>query len=521
MGHLGLPLSPAALRWGTAGLLLVFAALVSLGFGPYLDDQHAFRQTQTAISAYYFSGLADFWAYQTPILGLPWSVPFEFPLYQALVKGLYLASPLSLETAGRMVSVLFFLLCFWPLHRLLKTIKVAQPAWVMAPVLLAPLYVFWSRSFMIETLALFLALSFVALWAQLLREPVLPAQRLMGLWVVGALAALVKITTLLPLMLLTGAVSAWLVAAALMRRSGLQKPLWVLAVHGLVMAVALAWVAYTDAVKTPGALSSHLVSRELRGWTFGRLAQRWDPAVWNALISHTLEILFPFHQRLTGLRNALALGWLLAFGVFVMRCSRTRRWQVAGLLALYLLPMLVFINLHRIHNYYQMANGWLMCLAFGLAAYGAVEASSSSEARRLLTGMYALNLLVFALGGGWQLVSNSSHHGSLLDISAQLRQHTAQQSVIVVRGLDWSPQLPYQAQRRAMMLPTWGSPADVDAALRTLLASGAPVSAYVSCGAADATDAQARQALGLMGQQAAAVGPAGANFDGCELLLLR
>ena len=44
---------------------------------------NAFRQTQTAITALFVQREHDFaLAYPTPVLGKPWSVPFEFPLYQ-------------------------------------------------------------------------------------------------------------------------------------------------------------------------------------------------------------------------------------------------------------------------------------------------------------------------------------------------------------------------------------------------------------------------------------------------------
>ena len=52
-----------------------------------LIESHAFRQTQTALTSYWM--LEEGWkiAYQTPVVGFPWAIPFEFPLYQSLVAG--------------------------------------------------------------------------------------------------------------------------------------------------------------------------------------------------------------------------------------------------------------------------------------------------------------------------------------------------------------------------------------------------------------------------------------------------
>jgi len=42
-----------------------------------------YRQAQTALSAYFINAEDNFsLAYPTPVLGKPWSIPLEFPLYQ-------------------------------------------------------------------------------------------------------------------------------------------------------------------------------------------------------------------------------------------------------------------------------------------------------------------------------------------------------------------------------------------------------------------------------------------------------
>lgn len=42
-----------------------------------------FRQTQTAMSALFIQREHNFsLAYPTPVVGAPWSIPLEFPLYQ-------------------------------------------------------------------------------------------------------------------------------------------------------------------------------------------------------------------------------------------------------------------------------------------------------------------------------------------------------------------------------------------------------------------------------------------------------
>ena len=98
--------------------LLITAAVVFAGvfwFGRLdqpLIDRHEFRQTQTALSALFmqpgFEGLLN---YQTPVVGAPWSIPFEFPLFQWITHQLAHLSGLNLSSSGRLISVLFGLGC--------------------------------------------------------------------------------------------------------------------------------------------------------------------------------------------------------------------------------------------------------------------------------------------------------------------------------------------------------------------------------------------------------------------------
>ena len=82
-------------RSGTGGEtrdMLLFGSVAVLGFMVALSlsayalwigwdqpiiDQHGFRQTQTALAAYWLLHGGDWLAYETPVLGSPWSIPME------------------------------------------------------------------------------------------------------------------------------------------------------------------------------------------------------------------------------------------------------------------------------------------------------------------------------------------------------------------------------------------------------------------------------------------------------------
>jgi hypothetical protein len=64
------------------GALLHGLVVLTYGWGNTILDIHGFRQSQTAISAYYLLHGGAWVAYETPVLGPLWSIQMEFPLYQ-------------------------------------------------------------------------------------------------------------------------------------------------------------------------------------------------------------------------------------------------------------------------------------------------------------------------------------------------------------------------------------------------------------------------------------------------------
>lgn len=499
-------------RWLLA-LLAVYLALASVGFGPYITDDHPFRQTQTALSASLIHGVGDLWRYELPVLGPPWVVPFEFPLYQGLAKALSAGAGLPLAMAGRLVGMTALLLCLWPLLRMARLLGVAWPAIVLGPVFLAPLYVFWSRAFLIETTALLFALIYLSLLLEMLLTRRADALRAAALAASGSLAALVKVTTVFPLVLVGAAATAWLAWQWLRRRGPLALPLHLALAHLALAAVALAWLRHADAIKAAHPLAVALTSQALPQWNYGPLSQRIDPAIWFRLVNNSTDMIFPLPARLAALKVALLAAFCAVFGFFLWHCDGRRRRQVLLMAGLFLLPFLIFTNLHRIHNYYQAANGVFLLAGFGLAAHGALE--HSPRRRRAILSAYLGTLLALCLSCLWYFQHKSSQRGELLEISAALRAQTAADAILIISGQDWSPVIPYQAQRRALMLPTFVNDAMLRNSAAAIRAAGLRVGAYVDCGAAP--DRRVPPLLADLGLRARGEAR---KLDGCSLSLL-
>jgi hypothetical protein len=77
-----------------------------------LLDMHSFRQTQTAISTYYMAkDPGMFFNYITPVLGKPWQIPMEVPIYQWIVAQQHNITSMGLDQSGKLVSIVFWLAC--------------------------------------------------------------------------------------------------------------------------------------------------------------------------------------------------------------------------------------------------------------------------------------------------------------------------------------------------------------------------------------------------------------------------
>lgn len=518
-----------------AGVALL--VIVARGFQPWITDQHAFRQAQTAIVTQYLSGPADLFTGQLPVLGSPWSVPFEFPIYQALVKLLSEVSGLALNTCGRLVSVGFFLMALACLARLCRQFEVRHPILVCSVVALTPLYVFWSRTFMIETTAVAFMLWFATIQVDVYRDRQLDAGRTAWLFVAGMAAVLVKVTTLLPLLAVALAFQALKAWRGRHQRATLMPALVPLMAQGAVLAVGAAWVKYSDMVKERNPLAEGLTSHNLQAWNWGTLHQRLDPHVWFVLLSRTAEIFFPreavgaignsFAVRAAGfffpdeaverVGNSLALfvALLLAFVAAFGRCTPQRKRLVGLCLLLFVIPYLSFTNLHFVHNYYQCANAIFLCAALGLAFEGAIAGASHAGQAWLWLGGHALALLLLANCALRTMDFYAAQPERNAALAEQVRRTSAPGKAIIATGLDWSSQTPYQAGRRALMLWDRHSEPRAKAALDIALRQRGDYDLYVACGIRPLYDTLFRQTWGLDPAQQPLV-----EVEGCRLYRL-
>jgi hypothetical protein len=438
----------------TATLVLVMLCLLCAGhalyslrrglMSPVLESQ-GFRESQTALTAYWLWRGGPWLAYETPVLGAPWSVPFELPVYQGLVAMLR-AIGVPIATGGRLVAFAAYLGCLWPLWMLSRTLRFPTTTFltVSAVVLAAPVYLCWGRTVLMETTAVFFGLLWLASVAALLDRPRWPVA--LSAFVAGSLGILVKATTF-PAFAAAGGL---LILGHYYRASGARwrtLPLTALALVGPFV-TGFVWVAFTDAVKRSSEIGVLLTSDRLVGWNFGVLAQRVDPSVWrNLVLLRSIPEMFGYG----GIAAGTALG-----GLFL---SRRHAAAAAGSAAGFLAAFLVFMPLHVVHAYYLAAIALLALVTVGLALAAILDSGYRVAGLALLAATLAGQLYYFHVyyvpwfsGDHW---GRKTHQAGILT-----RAYTDLGDGIIVLGIDWSSEIAYYSERRSVTVPAW-LPADL------------------------------------------------------------
>ena len=402
-----------------------------------------FRQTQTAVSAFFIQKEHNFsLAYPTPVLGKPWSIPMEFPLYQWTVVGVSNTTGMALTQAGRAVSAVCFYLGLPALYLLLGRLGLPRSRRLLALgfILCCPLYIYYSRSFLIETMAVMFGAWFMLAYVRAVE------QRRVG-WLLLAVVAgvgcgLVKVTTFLFFLMpafvwtLGWFRQDWQQSAEVRFRALRQRVRWCALAVALPFAASIWWVYYSDAIKARSVAGAFLQSGPMSAYNWG-YGVRFAADVWH----QHWDILF---HEITSVTVLVGCGLIALFFA--------RRWWgvILVLVSSFFAVQIMFPVLYAWHAYYYVANALALMLAFGLAVCGLFESRLPRWTVWLIVlgiyGMQAWSYLSYYYPDQKRIVMSGSN------LTDALRRVTAPDDVLVISGNDWSSITPFYAQRRAYMV---------------------------------------------------------------------
>jgi hypothetical protein len=441
-----------SLQWApvlavTVATIAIWLA-ISFSAQPLLEA-HGFRQTQTALTSYWM--IQEGWrlAYQTPVGGYPWSIPFEFPIFQSFAALIAWAGDLPLDPVGRLLSFAFLLACAWPAFATARRLDLpSDAAWAFCALLWSsPIYLFWGRTFMIETAAIFLVFAAIPYGLDI-RDLGVRWRSVVLFAVFSTLAMLQKVTTAAPVLL----AMSFVLLYTHIKNCGLQMPSWHQAVRAIVafgmpILIAVLWIRYSDLVKSENSFGAELSSKAIATWGMGTVEQRLELGTLRVILWDRILV-----------DNAAGFVGVTLLGGSIITGSRHVKTIVLTCLSLFLLPILMFTNLHYVHDYYQVSSVLFLVGALAVACavwtHGIIRHPATAPAITLL--LVAANLYHFNFGYANNMrMSIESSRSTTLAVSDVIRRHTREGSGIVVFGADWSSEITYYSQRKSFTVPVW------------------------------------------------------------------
>ena len=406
---------------------------------------HEFRQTQTALVAYYIDQQDNFsLRYETPLFGKPWvALPLEVPLYEWAVVGLSRATGLPHFKSARSITLACFYLTLPALYLLLGRLGISRPRRLLglALVLTCPVYIFYSRAFLIDSMELMASVWFLVGFVRTLDE-----RRwvwLAGATVAGTVAALIKNTTFAVWLLPAAGYTVWLLIRELRARTGWGPPLrialWALGCIAGPLAALKWWLGFSDLIKAAHSSTYIFTAKNLSTGNFGLLdlAARLSRGTWEVLLARWHETIMP----------PWLIGLLLVTGLVGFRSTRGRVLLFAGL---FVLSQSLFPFAFAYQDYYFYACSIYLMAAFSYVLYGALDSGWPGWLRWLVVAV-PLSAQVLTYWHGYrpeQIVVSKGGSGltdALLDI-------TPRGSVFVIAGNDWAGIVPYYSQHKALMI---------------------------------------------------------------------
>jgi len=460
-----------------AALLIHAITVFRTGWEHPVTELQSLRQSLTATNTYWLKQGRPFFSCETPVFGHPWSIPLEFPIYQLLVAQTSTLFNQHLDQSGRLINIMFYLLTFIPLFLILKNLGISFEGRLITLCLFlaSPLYLYWSRTFMIESTALFFSTLYLSLVLSYTKSK--KYLYIITASIIGTIGILTKATTFV-LFFIPAGYFMWL---DWKKNEGLsfdwrvirKKTLLFFFLVIIPVVSVLLWINHSDTLKSEGDYTIWL-SSDLARWSSGTFSQRFSPFTWKVITTRALyDILGP--------NKHLALPfWIVMFLIFFLYFKQIKNKMTLFIFIIaYFSAFFLLTNAHVIHSYYQYANTIFFIIAVGLF----LHALLSIKKKKLPEYLAVLLVVVFITSGIYGYYNRYSkfhkkmpfHSKQILKISKFIKKVTKPDEVIAIHSTWNHIEISYYSQRRSVNLK-W-SPYDYEGFQRAL--GGHPLGALL------------------------------------------
>jgi hypothetical protein len=343
--------------------LMIFASLSFSSLSQNFTIHH-YRQAQTAMTALYLPFDGFNLGYSTPIMGFPWTVPLEFPIFQWLAVLAEQLTGADLIVSGKTINILCHIINNFLIIQIFKRLKIDSMIVLTGLIFynFSPFYLVFDSAFLIDSFSLFLSFTSIFFLTELLQNERIIVNGSM-FFLFASLTGLSKSTTFIGVLT---PITAVLLIHQLIQQGGFVKlfrfkDLQIRKIYAVSILFLFAfvlmykWVSYTDDIKMLNPLSSHWTSVNTISWNFGTLQQRLSFANWKQYFTYSM-LAHPVFYLLSG-------GGLVVFYFFSNRPEK-----IVGLcmFLFFITPLLIFFNLFFIHTYYSISNIIFLNFLLGL-----------------------------------------------------------------------------------------------------------------------------------------------------------
>tara|TARA_Y100000782_G_C10182554_1_gene264692 strand:- start:1724 stop:3199 length:1476 start_codon:yes stop_codon:yes gene_type:complete len=425
-------------KWVFYCLLTLGIVLRFLHFGEAIDDPHGWRQSETANYIYDFANNGiDILHPSVCWLGNHKTLLLEFPLPEAMVAVLYQWFGES-HIWGRLIFYLFFLGSLYYFYRLIALISnqfIAQTASLVY--LFMPLSLFYSRALQVDFAALFFCNMMAVHFIQNMRVGN-KTHLVLGI-LAAALAFLIKVPYAF-------AYSVVLIAIILQeKRYSFVFSNWYWLAIPPALFVLWQWYSYQTNAAAPDweYIIGYRKFTDNSAWYYGDLNQRLDINNWIILRDR-------IYYEIIGISG------LFLFVIGLIRAIIQRQYILIVWLLATVVYVLIFFNLNRIHNYYQIPFIPILAvlIAVGIDAIRSLLSKiNSSIIATAFILLFGYEAFLYAEKNYYIIQHN------FVEVGQHVQARTEAKELVIFNYFDLDSKCPlflYQARRNGWQLLSWG-----------------------------------------------------------------
>jgi hypothetical protein len=175
---------------------------------------------------------------------------------------------------------------------------------------------------------------------------------------------------------------------------------------------------------------------------------------------------------------------LLMFLAAILLC-KSARFILIILAFCYILPFLIFTNLHIVHDYYQISNIIYLLICFSLSiVYIFDKLLYKNKILYIIPIVILITINIINFFKEYYPVINAKiniDNNRTLGISDYIKNNTPFNQPVIWFGFDWSSEVAFYSERKSLTVPSWGNlESDVIANQNKYLGTD-QASAYVLC----------------------------------------